>query len=44
MIKDNQKHFNRVHVLLDALVILVSYVLAWAIQFKLLVPPHTTTL
>lgn len=41
MIKDNQKHFNRVHVLLDALVILVSYVLAWAIQFKLLVPQES---
>ena len=38
MIKDNQKHFNRLHVLLDALVILFSYVLAWAIQFRLIVP------
>jgi len=38
MIKDNQKHFNRLHVLLDALVILVSYVLAWTIQFRLIVP------
>ena len=38
MIKDNQKHFNRLHVLLDALVILFSYVLAWGIQFRLIVP------
>ena len=38
MIKDNQKHFNRLHVLLDALVIIISYVLAWTIQFRLIVP------
>lgn len=29
MIKDNQKSLNRSHVLLDALVIVSSYVLAW---------------
>ena len=29
MIKDNQKYFNRLLVLLDALVITVSYLLAW---------------
>lgn len=38
MIRDNQKHFNRLHVLLDALVIVISYVLAWTIQFRLIVP------
>ena len=36
MIKDNQKHFNRLHVLLDALIIILSYVMAWAIQFHVL--------
>lgn len=34
MIKDNQKYFNRLHVLLDAIVIIVAYLLAWFIQFK----------
>lgn len=36
MIKDNQQHFNRLHVLVDALVITVAYLLAWTIQFKIL--------
>lgn len=35
MIKDNQKHLNRLHVLLDILFIMVSYILAWLIKFKL---------
>ncbi len=29
MIKDNQQHFNRLHVVIDACVVVVSYVLAW---------------
>lgn len=33
MIKSNQKYFNRLHVLLDALIIAVSYALAWEIKF-----------
>ena len=33
MIKDNQKKFNRFHVLLDALVIIISYTLAWTIMY-----------
>lgn len=33
MIKDNQKYFNRVHVLIDALVIILSYALAWYLKF-----------
>ncbi len=33
MIKDNQKYFNRMHVLLDAFVIAFSYLLAWMIKF-----------
>ncbi|MCQ4671004.1 undecaprenyl-phosphate glucose phosphotransferase [Lactonifactor longoviformis] len=34
MIKDNQKHFNRLHVVIDAFVIAVSYWLAWFIKFE----------
>ena len=34
MIKDNQKHFNRLHVVIDAFVIAASYVLAWIIRFS----------
>ena len=33
MIKSNQKYFNRLHVLLDAIIIAVSYALAWGIKF-----------
>jgi Undecaprenyl-phosphate glucose phosphotransferase len=40
LIKDNQQHFNRLHVLIDALVIIASYFLAWVIQFPIL---HNTT-
>ncbi len=36
MIKDNQQHFNRLHVLIDACVIAASYLLAWFIQFQIL--------
>ena len=36
MIKDNQQHFNRLHVLIDALVITGSYMLSWVIQFQIL--------
>ena len=34
MIKDNQKYFNRIQVILDGLIIIVSYVLAWYLRFK----------
>lgn len=34
MIKDNQKRLNRLHVLLDALVITAAYVLSWFITLK----------
>ena len=34
MIKDNQKYFNRLHVLIDALIIAGSYILAWFIRFE----------
>ena len=39
MIKDNQKHLNRIHVVLDAMIIMVSYLLAWWIQFTFLADP-----
>lgn len=38
MIKDNQKTFNRLHVLLDALVVVVAYVTAWVLMINGLVP------
>lgn len=34
MIKDNQQHFNRLHVLIDAAVVALSYMLAWWLKFK----------
>lgn len=37
MIRDNQKHFNRLHVVLDAFVIITSYVLAYNLQFHVIV-------
>ena len=33
MIKDNQKCFNRLHLLVDALVVAVAYLFAWYIKF-----------
>lgn len=33
MIKDNQQHFNRLHVVLDAAVVILAYVLAWWLKF-----------
>lgn len=35
MIKDNQTRFNRLHVLLDALVIAAAYILSWFIFLKI---------
>jgi Undecaprenyl-phosphate glucose phosphotransferase len=34
LIKDNQRYFNRLHVVFDALVIAMSYVTAWFIKFQ----------
>ena len=34
MIKDNQKYFNGLHVLIDALAIAGSYLLAWYLKFE----------
>ncbi len=39
MIKDNQKYFNRLHVLIDACIIAGSYVLSWFINIRLLAAP-----
>ena len=36
MIKDNQRHFNRLHVVIDAIAVVVSYLLAWVIRFPVL--------
>ena len=36
MIKDNQRHFNRLHVVIDAFILAAAYILAWAIQFEML--------
>ena len=36
MIKENQKHFNRLHVVLDAFVIIIAYFIAWMIKFLFL--------
>lgn len=33
MIRDNQKYFNRLHLLVDAVVVALSYSLAWLIKF-----------
>lgn len=34
MIKDNQQHLNRLHVVIDALVTVAAYLLAWWLKFE----------
>lgn len=34
MIKDNQKYFNQLHVVIDALVVAATYSLAWFLKFE----------
>ncbi len=34
MIKDNQKFLNRLHLVLDILIVILSYMLAWYLKFK----------
>lgn len=34
MIKDNQKYFNRLHVVIDAIIIVVSYIAGWWLKFE----------
>jgi len=41
LIEDNQKFLNRIHVLADACVIAVSYLLAWFIQFHFFIVEGT---
>ena len=36
MIKDNQRHFNRLHVFIDAIATIACYLLAWVIRFPVL--------
>jgi len=36
VIKDNQRYFNRLHVVVDAFVICLSYVLSWVLKFIIL--------
>lgn len=36
MIKDNQRHFNRLHIVIDAIAVVLSYLLAWVIRFPVL--------
>ena len=44
MIRENQKGLNRIHIIVDALVVAVSYLLAWYIKFKLLQNPEDATI
>ena len=41
MIKDNQKYFNRLHVVIDGFVIVAAYLLAWYLQFTFFVDDQT---
>lgn len=34
MIKDNQKHFSRLHVVIDAAIVVISYIIAWWLKFE----------
>lgn len=43
MIKDNQKYFNRLHVVLDAAIIVMSYLFAWFLKFRSGIRPFYTT-
>ena len=41
MIKDNQKYFNRLHVVIDGFVIVAAYLLAGILQFTFFVDDQT---
>lgn len=41
MIKDNQKVFNRMHILLDAIITVLSYALSYVLKFYVLDPGET---
>ena len=34
MIKDNQKVFNRLHLIMDILIVIISYAIAWVLHFR----------
>lgn len=34
MIRDNQKFLNRLHLVLDMLLIMLSYIEAWTLKFR----------
>lgn len=34
LIKDNQKYFNRIQVVIDGLIIVLSYIIAWYLRFR----------
>lgn len=34
MIKDNQKHFSRLHVVIDGVIVVISYIIAWWLKFE----------
>jgi len=44
LIKDNQRYFNRLHVVIDAVVICIAYVLAWIYKFLILKDQRGLTL
>ena len=44
MIKDNQRYFNRLHVVIDAVVICIAYVLTWIYKFLILKDQRGLTL
>ena len=44
MIKDNQRYFNRLHVVIDVVVICIAYVLAWIYKFLILKDQRGLTL
>ncbi len=35
MIKDNQKLFNRLHLIMDVLIVIISYAVAWFLHFEI---------
>ncbi len=44
MIKDNQRYLNRIHVFLDALITIVSYIIAWWLRIVVFQRPGEGTL
>ncbi|MBQ8247884.1 MAG: undecaprenyl-phosphate glucose phosphotransferase [Lachnospiraceae bacterium] len=44
MIKDNQRYLNRLHVVLDALVTVISYIIAWWLRIVVFQQPGEGTL